>query len=91
MKIKKEHYEYMSQKINALLDAKGRDDVIAAYESGNFARSEKVRSLQTRFNFDLFYGAGLSGFACDTLYKYLDDAHIETALKKICPKIERKY
>lgn len=91
MKMKKEHFDYISQKINALLDEKGRDVVISAYESGNFPRSEKVRSLQTRFNIDLFYAAGLSGFACDTLYKYLHDTHIDTALKKICPKIERKY
>ena len=90
MKMKKEHFEYISQKINAILDDKGRDAVIAAYESGNFPRSDRVLSLQTRFNLDLFYAAGLTRFACDTLYKYLDDTHIETALKRICPKIENQ-
>ena len=90
MKIKKEHFEFIESKINELLDAHGRDSIISQYESGNFPRSDRVLSLQTRFNLDLFYAAGLSGFACDTLYKYLDDSHIETALKRICPKIEGK-
>ena len=29
-------------------------------------------------------------FICDTLYKYLDDTHIDTALRRIAPPLETK-
>ena len=92
MKITPVHFETLSNKIEALLEKHGREAVIEAYETGNFPRSEKTKDLQTRFNFDLLVAV----FCQDRdfmveVYKYLNDAHISTALKKICPKITRKY
>jgi len=47
--------------------------------------------LQTRFNFDIMYMAGLTKWICDNLYPYANDDHIATALKRICPKVTRRY
>lgn len=92
MKITPIHFETLSNKINALLEKHGRKAVIEAYETGNFPRSEKTKDLQTRFNFDL-----LAAVFCqdrdfmNDLYKYLNDTHLSTALKKICPKLTRRF
>jgi len=41
----------------------------------------------TRYRFDLLYRCGLTLWVCDTLYKYVDDTHIATALKRIVPPL----
>ena len=89
MKIKQEHFDYMKSEIERVL-AK-YPNIAHEYETGQFANAEKVHNLQTRFNHDLAFGAGLTRFICDNLYPYLEDSHIKTALKKICPTIERKF
>jgi len=89
MKIKKEHFNYLKSEIEVVL-AK-YPNVAQEYEQGQFPRAERVKNLQERFNFDLFYAARLSRWATDNLYTYMDDTHLSTALKRICPKVERKY
>ena len=91
MKITKEHLDFMKQEIDSFLDKQGREAVIEAYETGKFPRSERVKDLQTRFNFDLMYCAKLTPFICETIYKYAHDEHIATALKAICPKVTKRY
>lgn len=80
----------MSAAINALLEKHGKEKVISAYEHGKFPRSETTKDLQMRFNWDLLWASGLNEFVCKTL-NYANGSHIDTALKSICPKIERKY
>jgi len=89
MKIKQEHFDYMKSVIDDFL--KRHPDIPSIYENGDFVRSDKVKNLQTRFCFDVMYMAGLTPWVCSTLYGYLHDDHIHTALKKICPKVEKKY
>ena len=89
MKMKQEHFDHMKSEIERVL-AK-YPDLARGYEQGLFPHSDKVHDLQTRFNHDLAFGAGLTKFICDTLYPYLEDSHIKTALNKICPTIERKF
>lgn len=89
MKIKTEHYNHIEKEINAVLVK--YPNLINEYEAGQFPRADKVKDLQVRFNNDLLFGAGLSQFVRDELYTYLDDRHISTAIKRICPTIERKY
>lgn len=36
-----------------------------------------------RWRWDLMYAAGLTRWTCDTLYKYLNDDHIDSALRRI--------
>ena len=85
-------FEHIKAEIDKVLDKYGKEKLINEYETGNFARAEKVKDLQVRFNADLAYGAGLNSFFC-SLYREegLNDSHIQTALKAICPKITRKY
>jgi hypothetical protein len=40
-----------------------------------------------RYQWDITYKAGLTAYICETLYKYLDDTHIQTALNRIIPTI----
>ncbi len=65
--------------------------LVEAYETGNFNNSEHVKDVQLRFCFDMSYIAGLDSFVCDILYKYLNDSNYYTALKRVCPKVTRKY
>lgn len=92
MKIKQHDLVILREKINETLATHNANGaLVACYEAGEFARSDKVKDLQKRFCFDLLYGAGLNQFACNTLYKYLDDTHIYTALKSVCPTVTRHY
>ena len=87
MKIRPEHLDHMKTAIDAVLVA--RPNLVAEYQAGNFPRADKCKNVQVRFCFDLSYMAGLSRFTCDTLYEYLNDTHIYTALKHICPKVSK--
>ncbi len=89
MKIKPEHFEHLKTEIEAILSK--YDRVVDEYERGQFPRSEKVKDLQRRFCFDVLFGAGLSRWVSDNLYPYMNDDHLYTALKAICPKLERKF
>lgn len=92
MKIKPEHLEHMKSAIEQLLvNSGGAEYVVQRYESGQFPRADVVKDLQKRFCFDLLYSAGLTSFVCGTIYSYANDNHLYTALKSICPKVERKY
>lgn len=67
------------------------NELVGRYERGDFPRAENVKNLQVRFCFDLFYAANLAKYASDVLYPAgLNDDHIFTALKAICPKVEAK-
>jgi len=89
MKMKQEHFDYIEKEINIILE-KYNDEgqLVERYRSGNFPRAKAVKDLQKRFCFDLYYGAGLARWSCDNLCTYLNDEHIYTALKKICPVIK---
>lgn len=77
MKIKTEHYQEMKKAIEAL----PRDKVLEhkALELGN--------DKQKRFLWDVFWAAKLYKLTSDCLYDYLNDDHIETALKKIAKEL----
>lgn len=69
------------------------NELLKFYEQGRFPRAEKVKDLQTRFCFDLYHEISNTEFTefKKELYTYLNDDHIETALRKICPKVTKKY
>lgn len=76
MKITLEHYNHIKKAIEAL----PREKVLAHKEQlitdGNY------KDLNTRFMYDVQRAAGLLSFVCDTIYKYADDSHYQTALFK---------
>lgn len=73
MKIKPEHLDYLRHYIKPL-DTDKRRKMYAGL-------SDK------RYRWDLVYAARLTPFICEVLYKYLNDDHIETALRKIVPPL----
>jgi len=80
MKIKPEHYAHIETYFK-LVDKK---DVLAHIEY--LKTDPRVKDLGKRLRWDIFYHCGLTRYACDTLYKYLNDDHIDTALKDIMKK-----
>lgn len=93
MKFTQEHLDILNQGINKIL---GSDpELIDRYEHGQFPRSDRVKDLQRRFCFDVFYASGVKigdgvGTHGDIEGDYNDD-HIYTALKAICPTITRRF
>jgi len=76
MKIKPEHFEHLRE-------------TVSKYNT-DFHRSRYVAAGLTtrRFQWDLVRHAGLMPWLCDTLYKYLNDDHIQTALNRIIKPLE---
>lgn len=77
MKMKQEHYQRIKEAIAAL----PRGDVFIHAEL--LKHDDSVKDLATRLRWDLFHACGVSKWACDNLYPYLNDSHIDTALKQI--------
>lgn len=92
MKIKQEHFEHMKREIDRKAEELGGWPVLVErYETGQFERADQVRDLHMRFGFDMFFAAIPSKWVCDELYPYLNDSHIRSALREICPKVTRRY
>jgi|GEM_PF-1078760 len=92
MKMSPSAFAHVKAEIEKLLaEHNANNALVERYERGDFPRAECVKNLQMRFCFDLFYAAKLSKYASDVLYPAgLNDDHIYTALKAICPKVEDK-
>lgn len=63
-------------------------DIITDYENGNFPRAERTKDLNMRFRWDCFHARD-KDIAPDL--SDLNDSHIDTALRRILPTIERKF
>lgn len=67
------------------LDTPARRD---AYRAGKFPRADKVRDLDKRYRWDLYWAAVRAGNSLpDSTHGY-SDAHIDTALRRIVPALE---
>lgn len=79
MKIKNEDYQLLritiTTKFNEYLNADGFNDHV-------------INHSEERVGWDMLRIAGLTQFTCDTLYKYLNDTHITTALTKIIRELK---
>ena len=81
MKIKPEHLQHMRDAIQAVVVKHGPEK-LTAYRA-QLASDPRVKDLDKRYRWDLFHAAGLTRYACDVLYAYMDDTHIDTALRSI--------
>ena len=88
MKMKKEHFDEIKSRIGKLFLT--NKHLVDLYESAEFPQAEKIKDLQTRFNFDIFYYVTPGKWVSDNLYPYLDDSNINTALNQILPKLDEK-
>jgi hypothetical protein len=76
MKMKPEHFAHMKLAMTSpLIDIDAMRGVIAA--------DRKVKDADKRLRWDMLYAAGLGRWICDNLYSYMDDTHIDTALRTI--------
>lgn len=76
MKIKKEHYDYMFKCINENKDK-------LPYIKENAVANPKVKDIDKYIRWAaISYFVG-SKWICDNLYSYLNDTHIDTALRQI--------
>jgi len=96
MKMKEHDFNHIKDCIEKVIGFYGKDHLIKTYEIGNFSNSNKVKDLQMRFCFDIFHTtsrevAGFREYVNKISYAYLNDDHIYTALKIICPQVTKKY
>ena len=76
MKMKLEHFAQLETSIKSLDSEERR----RFYKEGRHANADKVKDLDKRYRWDLFYIASLP---VQELYAYLNDDHIDTALRKL--------
>ena len=88
MKIKPDHYALLEFSLNKFMGE--HPYIVEQYETGDFIRSDRVNDLQMRFCFDMLWLCNLTWLRPE-LSTYLEDSHVYTALKRILPKVERRY
>ena len=71
MKITQTHYNQLSALLQPAIDSTPVDTY------------RKAGLSDKRYRWDMTYKAGLSTWICDNLYPYLNDDHIDTALRSI--------
>ena len=85
MKIKPEHFEQLKTLIEPLDAATLR----TRYQNKDFPRSDNVKNLDMRYRWDLFHmipPCTRHPFS-KTMYEYMNDDHIDTALRRIVPPL----
>ncbi len=80
MKITQEHYNHIKQAITPLASK-----LILHREA--LKSDTRVKDLEKRLRWDGLYAAHLSQWLCDNVYSYMDDTHIDTALKSIMKEL----
>lgn len=92
LKIKEQDLQVLKSRIERL-DTPARRDM---YKSGNYARAHLTKDVDKRYRWDLLWTTGLKlgdgvGVKGDLdLYAYLDDTHIDSALRFLVPPLERE-
>jgi len=71
LKIKQEHYKELARRVLSEIDA----HPLSEYRA--LGLSEK------RWRWDMVYRSGSINWLVEVLYKYLDDTHIDSALRRI--------
>lgn len=78
MKITPEHYAELKTRIAAIWTPAKHD------AHRQFIINEgKAKDVEKRLRWDWSYYAKMSPWVCDNLYTYMDDTHIDTALKQV--------
>ena len=80
MKITQEHYDYIKNAIAPFVS-----DIDAMKEI--ISNDSRVKDAEKRLRWDFTYKAKLSTWMCDNLYSYMNDNHIDTALKSIMKEL----
>jgi hypothetical protein len=90
MKMPKDLFELIKAKIQPL----NTEERIACYIDGKFSGSHRIKTqkdLHTRLAWDLFWMIQGQGNDIYMSLSFLNDSHIETALKQIVPSIPKRF
>lgn len=81
MKIKPDHYAHLRDAISPWVPQliQHHANLSARKQAGD----NSVKDVSKRVRWDALYAAKLSVWVCDTLYPYMDDTHVDTALRSI--------
>jgi hypothetical protein len=94
MKIKPEHLNELKSMIWSFGDqyvSKHGSDALREYYTNVIGKDPRVKDVNKRLMWDLVKGAGATKYLCDVLYQYLDDTHIDTALRALTPETIARY
>lgn len=83
MKMTQPHYDHMKSAI-ALIWTQGQHDTHRQF----IINEGKAKDIEKRLRHDWKYSARLTRWICDDLYSYLDDTHIDTALKRMMKELQ---
>lgn len=90
MKIKEEHYQQLKAAFEKLVSQKGVE-ILTQHKTG-LKTDPRVKNLDKRFRWDCFWLTkrlgNFKGEFLDELYKYVDDTHIDTALKRVVKELK---
>lgn len=81
LKIKPEHYDTLERAIRACMDARGGQDKLDEQYARLGLSKQRLRWDTLRVT--LIEDTRGIAWICDTLYPYLNDDHIDSALRKI--------
>jgi O-methyltransferase involved in polyketide biosynthesis len=81
MKITDEHYNHLKTVMSTFANLiKGHRDYLVV--------EGKAKDIEKRLRWDVLKSAVPSVWICDNLYPYINDTHIDTALRSIMKEIE---
>lgn len=81
MKIAPDHYVVIRDAISAL-----PNEAVAAHKL-SLRDDARVNDLGKRFRWDLLHAARLTPWVCSTLYPYMNDSHLDTALRAVVSEL----
>lgn len=81
MKMKPEHYNHIKEHMAKIADK------IPAHKE-RIKDDPRIKDLDMRIRWDWLWGTGLSSWMSTNLYPYLNDTHIDTALKSIVKELQ---
>jgi len=80
MKIKPEHYAHMLEAIRPL------QPKLAGHRE-YLKTDSRVKDLEKRLRWDALWASKITQWLSDTVYKYANDDHVDTALKQIMKEL----
>jgi hypothetical protein len=79
-----EHYNIMKREIQKIWTPEEHEARRAA-----IIAQRLPRDIEKRLRWDWSWASNMSAFVVEVLYTYLDDTHIDSALKKIIAELEK--
>ena len=83
MKITPEHFAHMKSAITEKLKTLQAIDFSVPDYKAKLAADSRVKDVDKRLRWDLFYASKLAPWSCDNVYPYANDDHVDTALRAI--------